>query len=136
MFTTERDLSEVEGLIGKFRHALEDLTIPGGAERLQKVYAAYETGEREAYFEARSVEGAMRTVIAVSDLLETYDRIFLEIGDLNRLMASVDVETAAVREQLRTEYVEALVDGGLDNVNLFKYRDMCADINEVRLGLQ
>ena len=121
--STEDAAADLESILDQFRQSLEVLSIPG-------------SGVQNAYFTARTELGAMKTLIATKDLIESYDQIFREGGSFAMLTHTLGLDTEKSRKALWTEYAEALVAGSLDHVNLFSYRYIAEEVNQVRLGLQ
>ena len=100
------------------------------------IRVSWQGGVQNAYFTARTELGAMKTLIATKDLIESYDQIFREGGSFAMLTHTLGLDTEKSRKALWTEYAEALVAGSLDHVNLFSYRYIAEEVNQVRLGLQ
>ena len=137
---------EIQRIVGQFRDALEQLAmVEGDFDRLRHVTDAYNTiGPKAAYLTARSVDGAMRLVVALRQLLVAYDEIFRDETPPGRafrlqfdeMAAGAGVDGPSIRDKMRAEYFDAMVGGELENVNLFGLRPMLDAIEEVRLGLQ
>jgi len=137
---------EVQRIVGQFRDALEQLAmVEGDLDRLRHVTDVYDmVGAKIAYLTARKVDGAMRLIVALRQLLVAYDEIFRDETPPGRafrlqfdeMAAGAGVDGSSIRDKMRAEYFDAMVGGELEAINLFSLRPMLDAIEEVRLGLQ
>lgn len=122
-------LDQLEESVQQLREALTILSQPGSAEMIFRISTEWVDDRNRAWL-AMKAECADNVIEALWIFIEAHDRIFREKGGFAGLCSMAGVNPDLIRDWLRLEMVKPLTEGGLLDVNLFKFREMVNNLVE------
>lgn len=122
----------IETELDIFREALFALSsrrIELSINRLCEDMKAQEGNGKEVHLNALALyPEAIDHANIVLTYLQGRDFFFKERSRFVALCGELNTDTETIRDQLRQEELAALTDGGLDEINLYQYRDVLTDV--------
>ena len=129
LLSIEDAIDKVEEHLEQLREALRILSQPGTLDVIMEVANQWAEDKNSAWLTMRA-ECAENVIEALWIFIEAHDRIFKESGGMANLCDMIGIDVQSIRDSIRFEMIQPLMEGGLYDVNVFKFREMVTKLVE------